>query len=130
MKKWEQEVTNSSLRLMNILLEEEKIYLEKTNTKLKETIERAHTLRGEIDFNKKELELQNQIDRFTCLLKERKHQQFIKDLAYTLLAYTLLNRTQQRGLDLEISSSDTELTDSERQRKSNRSPYRTIFRNK
>lgn len=53
MKLWEQEVTTSSIRLMKLLVEEEKLTLETTSTKLKETIQTALKLREEPDFSKK-----------------------------------------------------------------------------
>lgn len=127
MKKWEQEVTSSSLRLMNLLLEEERINLGTSNIKLKETIDIALTLKGEGEFSKKETELQNNIDKFTSVLKERKHKQFVKDLSEFRenRAYLFVNRIQQRGGEQDVSSSDTDGSENERRRYPKRSPYKT-----
>lgn len=126
-KKWEEEVTNSSMHLMNLLLEEERINLEASNAKLKETIETALSLKGEGEFSKKEIELQNNIDKFTSVLNERKHKQFVKDLLEFRenRAYQFINKTQQRGGDQDVTSSDTDLSDNERRRYPKRSPYKT-----
>lgn len=130
MKKWEQEVTESSLRLMTLLLAEEQENLEIKNKKLKETTELALTLKSDSEFIKLETDLQKNIDRFTTALKERKHKQFVKDLtefrenrAYLFIS----NKPVQRGQDSDISSTDTDISDTERRNISNRSPYRTRF---
>lgn len=87
---------------MNILLEEERINLKNTTMKLKGMIELALKLKSESDFNKKELELQNSIDKFTSILKERKHKQFVKDLTEFKenRAYLHLNRAGLRNIIL------------------------------
>lgn len=136
MKLWEKEVTASSIRLMKILLEEEKITLENTSTKLKETIQTALKLKEEVDFSKKEGELQANIEKYTTFLKERKHQQFVRDLAdfRENRAYLFLNPPPRRGGASDISSSDTDISDSERRKKkfppTKRSPYSTRYRNR
>lgn len=45
-------------------------------------------------------------------------------------AYSFLNKVHDRGPESEISSFDTNLSENERNKNVNRSPYRTRFRNK
>lgn len=138
MKKWEEEATASSLRLMKLLLAEEKLTLEKTSAQLKSTIEEALKLKSEADFQKKETELQSNIEKYTALLKERKHLQFVRDLtefrenrAYTFL-YT---NPRPKPNQSDISSSDADYSDSDRKTNKKtsgfrRSPYSTRQRNR
>lgn len=132
MKRWEQEATNSSLRFMLILLEEEKITCENSAKKLKETTDIALKLKGEPDFNKKEAELQTTIEKFTATLKERKHFQFVRDFSEFKenRAYTFLNtNTRRGGADSDISSSDTDTEGGRRRTPYTRqSPINTRYR--
>lgn len=77
---WEQELTDSSLRLMNLLLTEERVFFGHSSTKLKELIDLVLSFKGDPDFNKRESSLQTAVERFQGLIKERKHRQFNKDL--------------------------------------------------
>lgn len=115
--------TGGSLKLMNLLLEEERLILEKTSQKRKSTIEVALKLKGETDFQKKETELQNSIEKYTALLKERKHTQFVRDLTEFRenKAYRFLTPQIRTG-NSDISSSEAELSDSEKAKKITRLP--------
>lgn len=114
--KWEKELTESLLRLMHILLEEEKTIFESTSTKLKGLIEQTVKYKGDPDFSRRELALQNSVEKYQITLTERKHKQYVRDLlefkekkAYQFLATK----------ETDISSSDIESPDSGQ----NRRPY-------
>ncbi|XP_056407823.1 uncharacterized protein LOC130303808 [Hyla sarda] len=132
MSKWEKEATESSLRFMNLLLEEERNTLDSTTKKLQESIDIALKLKQDPEFAKKDTELKNNIEKFKHSLKDRKHKQFIRDLNdfRDNKAYNFLNQQPYQGTETEISSSETDASDSERPNYQswNRSPYSTRYR--
>lgn len=123
---WEKELTNSSLRLMNILLIEEKNTLELTSIKLKELIEQALKFKGDPEFVRRELILQNNIEKYQGSLKDRKHKQYIRDLIEfkEKRAYQFL---QEKDTDISSSEARYESDTSRRQGYNNQdqSEYRT-----
>lgn len=125
MKKWEKEATDSSLRFMRLLLEEEKNNLEKAKNKLKEQIEVTVKFKQDADYKPKEIQLQNVIERFQFNLKERKHAQFVRDLQdfRDNCAYTLLERRDRREQETDLSSSDTDCRDSDNPGKRGKGKY-------
>lgn len=64
MIKWEKEATESSIRFMNLLLEEEKINLAKLELQLKEQIDITKRFEHEVDYCNNEKQLQGTIERF------------------------------------------------------------------
>ncbi|XP_044160840.1 uncharacterized protein LOC122945737 [Bufo gargarizans] len=80
-KKWEKEAVESSLRLMALLLEEEKALHTKNTTLLQEQIAEVSKFSSNSEFTRKEVFLQQTVERFTAQLKERKHSQFLRDKA-------------------------------------------------
>lgn len=115
-EKWEKEALSSSLRFMQILLEEEKRVYENSSKNLKEITDKALKFKGEPEFAKKETALQTSVEKFYCLLKERKHKQFLRDLNdfKEKRAFSFTKDKSERATDL--SSSDFESSDSERRR--------------
>lgn len=135
MKRWEHEVTTRSLNLMNLLLKEVRITLENTSQKRKTTIVIALKLNGEDDFQKKETELQNNIEKYMVFLKERKHQQFVRDLTEFKenRVYLFLNSSNRRPVNSDISLSKAEYSDNERVKNTSnpqRSPFGTRIHNR
>lgn len=116
---WEKELTNSSLRLMNILLTEEKNTLEHTSIKLKELIELALKFKGDPEFVRRELILQNNIEKYQGSLKDRKHKQYIRDSIEfkEKRAYQFL---QEKDTDISSSEAGSESDNSRRQGYNNR----------
>lgn len=110
LKKWEKELTESSLRLMRILLEEEKLIYTSTSTKLEELIEQTLKLKSDPDFSRREVTLQNSVEKYQTSLKTRKHNQYVRDLSEFKdnKAYQFLTTK-----DTEVSSSDVENSDIE-----------------
>ncbi|XP_075719837.1 uncharacterized protein LOC142760524 [Rhinoderma darwinii] len=69
-ERWEQEITGSSLRFMQILVEEEIIQFDHISVELKKEIEIVKTLVDTPGFDKKDKILQQSLERFTNNLKE------------------------------------------------------------
>ncbi|CAJ0951695.1 unnamed protein product, partial [Ranitomeya imitator] len=115
MYRWEKEATDSSLRLMRLLLEEEKVMLSSLSENLREQIEVTKKFSAEPEFVAKEIGLQNTIDKFQYHLKERKHRFFIRDLQEFRdnKAYLVSNPKPFRPQDTDISSSEAEVSDTE-----------------
>ncbi|XP_044130662.1 coagulation factor XIII B chain-like, partial [Bufo gargarizans] len=117
--KWEDEATKSSLRFMHLLHKEEKANLVKLESNLKDQIEQTQKFGGEAEFASKELQLKNTIDKFPFHLKERKHRQFNRDLQDfrdNRVYFTLdRNNLQIKRPETDISSSDTEASENERE---------------
>lgn len=113
---WEKELTNSSVRLLQILLDEEKKILETTSTNLKGLIDQVLKFKNDPEFARKEQNLQSNIEKFQNSLKDRKHKQYLRDLQdfKDKKAYQFLS-----GWESEASSSDLEASDTERSSKTN-----------
>lgn len=108
--RWEKELTDSSIRLMTILLEEEKVTLEESSKKLKDTIDQALKHKNDPEFVRRELLLQNNIEKYQSSIKERKHKQYKRDLAEfkDKCAYQYLWTKETDVSSTDIESSDTE----------------------
>lgn len=76
---WEKELTNSLVRLMQILLEKENINLGITSKNLRGLIDQALKFNNDAEFARKEQNLQSNIEKFQNTLKDRKHKQYKKD---------------------------------------------------
>lgn len=115
--RWEQLATKSSLQLMTLLLEEERLNLTSLTDKLKTQIEVTKTFVGDPEFQNKEKQLQVTVEKYQYYLRERKHRQFNKDLAEFKenKAYSVLKEVIPKENTSEISTTDTELSDSERE---------------
>lgn len=96
------------MRLMNILMEEEKKLFSKSSDK-------ALKLKTEADFSRRENLLQTSVDRFYMTIKERKHKQLLRDLRdfKEKRAFDYLHSENKTGV--QVSSSDIESSDSESQ---------------
>lgn len=115
--KWEQEATNSSLRLMRLLLDEERNTLETLKQKLAEQIEVVQTFSQEAEFANKEKFLQNTLEKYQYHLKERKHRQFVRDLSdfkENRIYSAIATRREPNQSNTEQSSTETDQSDSER----------------
>ncbi|XP_075172137.1 putative C-mannosyltransferase DPY19L4 [Anomaloglossus baeobatrachus] len=110
---WQKESVESSLRLMTILLQEEKALLEQATVKLNTDIESILKCKSDPDFNKRESTLQTSIEKYQGYLKERKHLQFQRDLREfnTNQAYHFASQAQR---ETDVSSSDLEYSDTEK----------------
>ncbi|KAM4017383.1 uncharacterized protein ACNLHF_007006 isoform 1-T3 [Anomaloglossus baeobatrachus] len=128
LKRWEEELTNSSIRLMTILVDEEKVTLEKTSRDLQTLREEALKHQGDSDFGTKEIALQIAVDKYQQNLKTRKHKHFLRDLGDFSGSNNVSAPTG--GASFDPSSSD--LSDSEPQGRPNRSRSRgrRNFRNR
>lgn len=117
---WEKELTSSSVRLMQILLEEEKRNLEITSKNLKSLIDQTLKFKNDPEFSRKEENLQGNIEKFQNVLKDRKHKQFKKDTQEFKdnKAYQFLSE-KEKERESEASSSDLEASDTERSYNSN-----------
>lgn len=110
---WEKEALNSSLRFLQILIEVEKKTYEVSAKNLKELVDKTLKFKGEAEFAKKETALQTSVERYYNLLKERKHNQFVRDLSEfkEKRAFNFSQENNERVV--EASSSDFESSDSE-----------------
>lgn len=113
--RWEEELTKSSLNLMELLLEEERVFFEKSSCRLRELIEAALKFKTDTDFAQRETALQTSVEKFQNLIKERKHRQFTKDLREFKenRAYELGNNQTVALSESDVSSSEVEASDSE-----------------
>lgn len=73
MLKWEKDATASSLRFMNLLLEEEKSNLTLLESQLKEQIDITKKFKHEAEYSNKEKQLEGTLERSQYNVKERKH---------------------------------------------------------
>ncbi|XP_056414027.1 uncharacterized protein LOC130356466 [Hyla sarda] len=116
LKKWEQEALASSFRFMNILLDEERIALDNSSKRLKESIDAILRFKTDPEFTRREAVLESLVDKFYTLLKNRKHKQFIRDLSEfrEKRAFVFQEKTVGEYPLTEASTSDLESSDSER----------------
>lgn len=116
LEKWEKEALESSIRFMNILLEEEKKLYTVSSTSLKELTYKVLKFKSDTEFTKRETSLQISVDRYYQILKERKHKQYIRDLTEfkEKRAFNFSGRVEKKNSrPSDISSSDIESSDSE-----------------
>lgn len=102
---------------MKILLDEERVNLVTLEHKLKENIEIAKKFQTEAEYTQKEKQLQAAVERYQYHIKERKHRQFTRDLADfkdNKVYSTLPGRPIRRELESELSSTETDVSDPER----------------
>ncbi|XP_075208170.1 uncharacterized protein LOC142313072 [Anomaloglossus baeobatrachus] len=134
LEQWEKESRAASLRFLQILLTEEKLTLNKTTSKLTEQIALSLKYKNDPDFHKKELLLQNSVERFQNTLKERKHQKFIRDLTEFRenTAYDFLREKEKEkgNPPTDISCSDLEASDIEREIQKNELPFLDVVLSK
>lgn len=117
MLKWEKEATAASIKLMQLLLEEEKSSFSLLESQLKEQIEICKKFEDESEFANKEKQLQNTLEKHQFHLKDRKHKQYVRDSTdfKEQRAYSFVNNQAQREPETEVSSTDdTEISDSDR----------------
>lgn len=110
-KKWEKESIESSLRLMGLLLEEEKTVLSGIETELKEVIEQTKKFNTHPEYSNKEVYLQSIVEKYTAQLKEKKHSLFnrdIKDFKEGRIFDYSIKHADALELDTEASSSECE----------------------
>lgn len=78
-QRWQNIITEGSLKLLEYLLDWENKYFQIAGTKLEKEIAEIQLFRNSPDFNKLELRLQCQIKLFQSEIKERKHKKYIRD---------------------------------------------------
>lgn len=116
--KWEKEATDSSVRFMRLLLEDEKVNLATLEVRLKEHIDIAKKFEKEGDYSQKEKDLQNTLERYQYNIKDRKHKQFLRDLAdfRDNKAYSLITNKSRRDFEADAASStETDVSESDRE---------------
>ncbi|XP_075187502.1 uncharacterized protein LOC142258791 [Anomaloglossus baeobatrachus] len=113
--KWEKEATESSLRLMTLLLEEEKKNLADLEKSLKEHIDMTNTFSKDPDFQGKEKTLQNTIEKYQYHLKDKKHKFYNRDMQdfRENKIYNFVPPRFVRPSETECSTTDTDVSDSE-----------------
>lgn len=102
---------------MKILLDEEKANLVTLENKLKEQIETVKKFQTEAEYPQKEKQLQSVIERHQYQIKKRKHRQFKRDLAdfkdYKVYC-TVSGHQPRKDPESEVSSTETDFSDTER----------------
>ncbi|KAM4034769.1 LOW QUALITY PROTEIN: uncharacterized protein ACNLHF_021459 [Anomaloglossus baeobatrachus] len=113
--KWEKEATESSLRLMALLLDEEKKNLADIEVALKEQIDITNTFSRETEFSRKEKILQSTIEKYQYHLKDKKHKFYNRDLQdfRENKIYNFALPRYFKPSETECSTTDTDISDSE-----------------
>lgn len=96
------------------------------------SIEAAQTFAHEADFPIKEKQLQNYLDKYQYHLKERKHRQFVRDLAdfkENRIYSSIAHNGETGAVQTDLSSTETDYSDSDSLPKGNRQSPRGGSRN-
>lgn len=129
---WQNILTESSLKLLDYLLEWEKKYFQVAGAKLEKDIADIQTFRAQTEFSNLESKLQKHIEQFQSEIKDRKHKKFVRDkndfVTKQIYRQPQPNPYTRKPEYTDLSESEYSSTD-ERAPK-NQYDYRRKFKNK